>query len=360
MPEPPVLRQAPADDPRSVRRRRLLSRVLLVAGVALFVWIIRSVGWPAIAASLSRVGPVFGLLVILYSVAQVAFALGWWSVFEPRPPLSAFPKIFAVYLAGDAANALAPGNVAGEPLKVQWMRPSTGGPAALASVTIHKHADLLAQWVFVAAGVGIALVRYPMPLAARIAAVATTAGLGGLLAVMSWALPRGTYSPILRRLTRWKALERPLARWQDSVARTDDRISEYYRDHGARFFAAAGWCLLGWCGGLLETWIVLRLIAPGAGWAEAAAVEGLAMTLNNVFLFIPARIGSAEGVRVAVFLLLGLTAGQGVAYGVVRRAREIAWIIPGVFILLAREGRFARRGPGASDAADILPGEAGR
>ena len=38
--------------------------------------------------------------------------------------------------------------------------------------------------------------------------------------------------------------------------------------------------------------------------------------------------------RVGVFLLLGLSAAQGAAYGVARRARELLWLIPGLVVLL--------------------------
>jgi hypothetical protein len=78
------------------------------------------------------------------------------------------------------------------------------------------------------------------------------------------------------------------------------------------------------------------LLAPREGWATAVAIESMAMVLNTMLLFIPARIGSAEGIRAGVYVLVGLTAAQGVAYGLVRRARELLWIMPGLVILLKR------------------------
>jgi hypothetical protein len=81
---------------------------------------------------------------------------------------------------------------------------------------------------------------------------------------------------------------------------------------------------------------VLRLLSPSAGWFEAIAVESLAMLLNTFLLFIPARIGTAEGVRTALFVLVGLSAAQGIAYGLVRRARELLWLVPGIIVLLKR------------------------
>ena len=337
---------APAAEPVSGRRR---SRPLLAAGglvlVAAIFWF---VGWPAIAANVQRVGGWFFFLVAIYAFAQAAFALGWWVLFE-RAARPRFRELFGVYLAGDAANSLAPGNVAGEPLKVHLLRGETGAGAALASVTIHKHADLVAQWLFIAIGVTVALVRYPLPFAASMAAIIATAGLGGLLAVMSWALPRGTYAPVLRRLARWRPLARRIERLHDGASRVDKRIAAFYSESPGRFAISATWCFLGWCGGLLETWIVLRLLSPGSGWAAAFAIEGLSMTLNNVFLFIPGRIGSAEGIRMGVFVLLGLPAAQGAAYGLLRRGRELAWTVPGVL----RMFRSSAAGPTGRRAAKL-------
>jgi hypothetical protein len=91
--------------------------------------------------------------------------------------------------------------------------------------------------------------------------------------------------------------------------------------------------------------VILRLLAPTEGWTTAVAVETLAMILNSLLVFLPGRIGSAEGVRVGVFVLLGLPAAQGAAYGLVRRGRELIWILPGSALLLSRYGgRLGRLG----------------
>lgn len=326
----------PSEAPPASRRRAFGGReaariALLLAGFAVFAVLFRSVGWPAIASNLARIGGWFALLVLLYAAAQAAFALGWWVIFEPsRRP--GFARLFGVYLAGDSFNYLAPGGVAGEPLKARMLLGAARTGEAIGSLTIHKHADLAAQWIFVSLGVGAALWRFPMPLAARMAALAGAAGLGVLLGLMSWGLRRGTYSPVVRLLARWKPLARRLDRFHMPARDLDGRIRDFYRLQRGRYAAAMGWCFLGWCGGLLETYLILRLLSPGSGWIAAFAVEALAMTLNNMLIFIPARIGSAEGIRVGVFLLLGLGAGPGAAYSLARRGRELAWVVPGLLV----------------------------
>lgn len=328
--------------------KRALRLGLLLAGLGLVVWILRAVGWPAIASNLARIGVEWFLgLSALYGLSLLAFVIGWWLVIDPRPPLRALPGLFAAYLAGGATNYLTPIRVAGEPLKVHLIRDRTGAGPAVASLTIHKHADVFAQWLFISIGVCLALFRFSLPLAARLLAVAGAAGLGAALLLMTWALRRGTYSPILRQLSRWKALGSRLERYRVPAQALDTRIRDFYAAHPSRFLAATAWCLLGWCGGWLETYLLLRLLSHSSAWGTALAIETLAAAFNNMLIFMPGRVGGAEGVRVGVFLLLGLPAAQGVAYSLVRRGRELVWVLPGLLVILKHQAGRLRVQPSA-------------
>src|SRR5512134_1877050 len=314
-------------------RARHARVVLFVAGVALAIVLVWRTGWPAIQANLASIGWWFFGLTALYLLAEIAFVLGWRSVMEPQPPLSSLPELLRIYLVGNALNYIAPGSVAGEPVRISMLRHRMETPAAIASVTIFKHAHLLSQAFFVASGLGVAVVYFELPRGVRWAALASLGILCGLLVLMTWGLQKGTFGPILTFLSRFKPLAMKLGHYREGAHHLDDLIRRFYARRRPHFFTAAGWCLLGWCGGLLETYFVLRLLGTGRGWETACAAESLAMLLNNIFLFVPGRVGTAEGVRAGVFALLGMSVPTGVAYGLVRRAREILWIIPGLVLL---------------------------
>jgi uncharacterized protein (TIRG00374 family) len=328
---------APTPSPRreAPRSRAAIRAVLLAAGILVAILLFRAVGWPAITANLERIGAGrFFFIAAIYVFTQCASAVGWWLVIEPLPAASRLPALFAVYLAGDSVNYLAPGGVAGEPVKTRLLGQRTGMGVALASLTVHKQADLVAQCAFVSLGVAYAVWRFPMPLAARAAAIAGAAGLVALLLLLTWAMRRGTYRPILRRLSTWKPLSARLERYQRHAEATDGMIRSFSSAHRSRYLLAVVLGFLGWCGGMLETYLILRWLSPSADWGTAFAVEALAMTLNNMLLFVPGRVGSAEGVRAAVFVLLGMPAALGVAYALVRRGRELVWVIPGILVLI--------------------------
>jgi glycosyltransferase 2 family protein len=319
----------PSEERRALRARQI-QFVLAAAGVALAALLVWRTGWASVQANLAAIGWRFFGLTALYLAAEIAFVLAWRAVMEPRPPLSSLPELLRIYLVGNSLNYLAPGSVAGEPVRARMLRGRLETSSAIASVTIFKHAHLLSQAFFVATGLSVALVSFDLPAAARWSAGASLVVLCGLLVLMTWALQKGSFGPIISGLARFRPLSKRLERFREPAFALDDVIRRFYAHRHVDFLFAAGWALVGWCGGLLETYLVLRMLAPGRGWETAFAVESLAMLLNNMFLFVPGRAGTAEAVRTGVFVLLGMPASTGVAYGLVRRTRELLWVLPGL------------------------------
>jgi uncharacterized membrane protein YbhN (UPF0104 family) len=340
-------------------RARYARAVLFLAGVALAVVLVWRTGWTDVQANLALIGWRIFALAALYLAAEIAFALGWRSVMDPRPPLSSLPYLLRIYLVGNTLNYLYPGSVAGEPVRVNLLRERMGTQRAIAAMWIFKHAHLLSQSFFVAVGLGIAVIFFDLPNGVRWAAVASLALLCGLLILVTWGLQKGSFEPIVAWLCRFKPLAKRLAHHRDGARELDEQIRRFYVHSRPHFFAAAGWCFLGWCGGLLETTIVLRLFGTGRGLGTAWAAESLAMLLNNLFLFVPARVGTAESIRTGVLALLGLPASTGVAWGLVRRGRELLWVAPGLVMLGHHASETSLREEVEEEAKVASSGQAG-
>jgi uncharacterized protein (TIRG00374 family) len=325
---------------------------LLLAGVAVTGWILWTVGLAALASNLSMIGTRVLVLIALYLFAQLAFMVAWWVLMDSEVRAGGFLKLFGVYLAGDTINYVVPsGNLGGEAVKAYLMQEQLGFGRALTSIVIHKHAELVAQWILLVGGLAICFTYYELPSLVTVASAVIVVGLGGSLLLMTWVLKSGTISPMLRWLADWRPLASYLQTHQLAADALASRIRAFYEDQWRCFLVATGWCLIGWCGGLLETYLVLQILSPAEGWRTVVAIETMAMVFSMLFVFVPARLGSAEGVRVGVFLLLGLPAAEGVAYGVVRRVRELAWLLPGLVVLWKRHlGWFTPREPGTHKA----------
>jgi uncharacterized protein (TIRG00374 family) len=315
-------------------QRRGLRILLFVVGLGVLGALAALVGWGPIAENLARIGPLYFLvLVALCGAAQIAFCLGWWCIVGRPHPMS-FGELFGTYLAGDSVNYFSA--VGGEPVKAHILDPKMGFGPAFATIWVHRNADVLSQWAFLVVGAIVTLTHFDLPGVVRWLVIAGLIVLGGLAIGFTGLQSRGFFGAFFRVLTKVPILAKRLQHLEEHAHAVDEKIRVYYHreEHKTQFAWAVLWGFIGWCGGLFETWIVLRLMSPDHGFASAYAVEALAMILNSVLIFIPAKIGSAEGIRVAVAAVLGLTPAQGAAYALVRRAREIIWVIPGFVILL--------------------------
>jgi uncharacterized protein (TIRG00374 family) len=328
---PPASSPAAADKRRS--GRRALRIFLFAIGVGVLAAILAVVGWRPVAANLEMIGWWFPVLVLLYAFVELAFAYGWKVIIGRRRdgPVT-FAETFAAYLASSSVNYFTA--VGGEPIRASLLAGKIGYSRALATATVHRHAEMTSQFIYLLLGAGLTLAHFHLPALLRWAALGSLVLFGAVILWMTIALRRGAFGALLDRVARGPL--KSLTRFRTAAGKLDERIGEIYQRRQEHFLESVAWCFPGWCGGILETYIIMRLLSPKAGFFEAVAVETLAMLVNTALFFIPARIGTAEGVRAALWVMVGFTAAQGIAYGLVRRAREIVWLIPGVVVLLKR------------------------
>jgi hypothetical protein len=72
-----------------------------------------------------------------------------------------------------------------------------------------------------------------------------------------------------------------------------------------------------------------------ASLVAATIIEALGTGVRFATFFVPASLGTLEGAYAAAFTAFGWTAGDGLAFSLVRRARQLVWIGIGLAILVA-------------------------
>lgn len=320
--------------------RPWLQPLLILVGILGLVWLWGRIGWPAIQENIALIGMWFFALVVLFLLAQMAFMAGWWVLIGSRMRRIGFWRMFGVYLVGDSINYfIPPANLTGEPMKAHLLSKSVGFCRSATSIMVHKHAEIVAQVVFLSLCLSIAVGQFALPTGLRIAALGLAGGMGIFVVAVFWILKRRALGIVLRGLVKIGIKPEHLDPQSHATASLDRWLARFYKTRMPVFYWATFWCLLGWCGGLLETYLVLQWLSANPTLGTAVAVESLAMVLNSLVFFIPGRVGSAETVRIAVFSVLGLPAAQGAVYSMIRRGREVAWTIPGLLILLAMKTR---------------------
>jgi hypothetical protein len=82
----------------------------------------------------------------------------------------------------------------------------------------------------------------------------------------------------------------------------------------------------------------------------ATIVESLGSGVRFATFLVPASLGPLEAANAAAFAALGLGAEVGLAFSLIRRARQAVWIAIGVAVLVLMR-RSAGRAPVATDSA---------
>jgi hypothetical protein len=97
--------------------------------------------------------------------------------------------------------------------------------------------------------------------------------------------------------------------------------------------------------GVLETMVILWVLDMPVGVGTAAVIEALGSGVRFASFLVPGSMGVLEGANAGIFAALGLGAGGGLAFTLVRRARQIVWIGLGLLVLVGARVQAMSAGP---------------
>jgi glycosyltransferase 2 family protein len=315
---------------------RLLRLALLLLGVGVLVALVLQQDPATVFASIRRLSWGF-LVVLVFPVAAVMFfdTLGWrYAFLRDQVPLAV---LLRVRLAGEAFNLVTPtAALGGEVVKAWLLRDRVALESSVPSVIIAKTTITVAQGVFLLIGIGLAALTlagstllHAMELLLAVEVVA--------LGLFIHAQTRGLVGRSARLLARLGI--RGLGR-NGAVARVDAALVEFYRREPRRLGLSIGYHLVAWLLGSLETWLILLFLDLPVSLATATVIEAFGTGIRFATFLVPASVGAQEGGYVVTFLALGLSTVDGLAFGLVRRLRELVWIAMGLLIFAVM-----RRGP---------------
>ena len=313
---------------------RALRIVYLVAGLGLLAAVLIGVDLAAAGGWLGRMGFAgVASVIAVYALIFTCDSASWWLILAgARLEGGWLGRLWVVRLIGEAFNAIIPAaSLGGEPVKALLLkrRYGVGYGEAAASLVMAKTINLIGLIVFSAGGLIVMLgdgayaTEYAEVAGAGLAALA--AGVLGFFAVQRW----GVASRLAARL----AARRPGGRIETALGHLqsiDQRFVDFYHRRPGRFAAALGLVLSSWMLGALELYVILDFLGRPITPAEAWITESVLQLVRAGSFFIPASLGVSE---VGFVVLVGALTGQpplGLAAALMRRARELLWIVAGV------------------------------
>ncbi len=305
-------------------------RLVLLGGGALgLLALVFHLGAGSIAAALSRV-PWWAFLTIcvLYGASLGVDALAWqWTI--PRRSMP-FPQLLAARCASEAVGALTILPVVGaEGIKAWLLRYRLPYDDSIPSLILAKSAEVVGQTLLLVVGVLVAwvagVVGSPLFLAMGSWLLIQGLAVGGFLAVQMAGLVGKA-----GRLLSWAGGARIIHAQQ-----LDDTLRRFYRADWQRFLLSCGLQFAGGLLGVVEALLILRSLDLPASLVTATVVDVLWSAVRFATFFVPANLGPLEGAGAGVFQLLGFGASAGLAFTLIRRARQVVWIGLGVIVLVS-------------------------
>jgi uncharacterized protein (TIRG00374 family) len=325
---------------------RAIKTVCLLLGAALLGVLVYRVGAEPILETLGRLAWwQFVLVCLPYALTMAADTLGWRFAFaRDRAP---FWRLYGARLAGEALNVVtAVGAVGGEAAKAWLVRRDVSYEESVPSVVIAKTTITIAQALFLV--LGLAVAWGALPPGSEI-----LRGMLWLLLIEVLAVGGFVAAQVSGLVARGGRLLRFFGVVSDTgSAETLDRaLRDYYRRDWRRLALSIGFHLLGWLLGVVEAMVVLWALGVDAPVAVATLIEALGSGVRFATFLVPASLGPFEAANAGAFAALGFGAGAGLAFSLVRRARQAVWVVVGIVALLAMRWAARREAAEAPRAA---------
>lgn len=303
----------------------MVRALLLLAGVALLVYLVVDLGPREIFALLVQIGWGFLGIAAVYALHQAARARALCLAIS-APGAVALRDAFFIRLSGEAVQFLtSTGPFLAEPSKAlllgrRGLSKIEGFAATIAEYLAYMFvsATMLAgaAWYLISQGD----LSPAMHTAARVLFISSTA----FLLVSAVAISRRIYliGGVVQRLGRLPGIGHRLRVEAGTVRQMEDLLLGVLRDRPGRFahmllIEAIAHALL-----VVELWWILRMTEVASGAGTALVLESANKFTGFAFFFIPGQIGAAEGVNVVLFQALGLSSVAGIGVALARRVRS--------------------------------------
>lgn len=314
--------------------------MVAVAGLVLFFYAVRSVGFSEVANGIRRLGFGFLALLLFSAIREAVRALAWIQCLE-EPSRLAFGEAFAARISGDALGNLTPlGALVSEPAKAVYVRTHVPLGEGLASVAIENLLYSFSVAFVIVAGTISLLFNFDIPPALRTVSVIGIGVLVALVVAILWVIrvqPRmvtGTLGwlqalPLGHRLASTRL---------GGVAAIEDQILTFASRHRDRLPGILFLQAIFHVVGVAEVYVTIAFISPAGPPTLLAAfiLESVNRLITVAFKFVPLRLGVDEAGTGLVTRVLQLGTAIGVTMAIVRKARILFWSAIGLAFLVRR------------------------
>lgn len=313
------------------------SWIAFLAGLTVFVLLVGYYGIGDIAAALAVAG-VSGLALVaaVHILPLAAEAMGWRFLFDPAEQPNFRTLLWARWIGESVDNLLPAAGVGGDLVRIRlFTKIGIPGSVVAASLIADLTLTLVTLMAFTLLGLTLLAsyvasdgIMLPVLLSVLVGILLT----GGFYV----AQQRGLFGALARLVQNFVG---PLdARVLDSADAVDEQGRRIYARR-MDVLRSIVWLSAAWTLGVLEVSVALWLLGHKVSFLDAFLIESLVQGVRAAAFLIPGALGVQEGGFLLVGTLLSLPAEGALALALMRRARELAFGIPGIVAWQCFEAR---------------------
>ena len=319
----------------------MIRLVFLAAGVVVLGGLLWHIGLFRIWETVERVGLVaFCMILAPFLVVYLLDTHGWSLTLGPWAKRVGYVRLFMVRMAGEAINATTPtAMLGGEPMKAYLLtRYEVPMVEGLASVVTAKTIMTLAQILYMVLGLSATLwlvggTEYSV-LVAFVSVGLLGFGVFLFLVVQRYGIGRG----LLTVTDTCRIRSQRLEVYRPRLLELDRTIRTFYGQRRRTFFLSMGVHFTAWLTELFEVYAILYFLGAEVGWLSSLSIAAMTALIKGSVSFVPGGLGVQEGGYLVFLMALGYGEVTGITFAVIRRIREILWILIGlVFLAVLRD-----------------------
>ena len=314
----------------------MIRLVFLAAGVVVLGGLLWHIGPFRIWETVEGVGPVaFCMILVPFLVVYLLDTYGWSLTLGLWAKRVGFVRLFMVRMAGEAINATTPtAMLGGEPMKAYLLtRYEVPMVEGLASVVTAKTIMTLAQILYMVLGLSATLwlvggTQYNV-LVAFVSLGLLGFGVFLFLVVQRYGIGRG----LLTVADTCRIRSQRLDAYRPRLLELDRTIRIFYGQRRRTFFLSMGVHFAAWLTELFEVYAILYFLGVEVGWLSSLSIAAMTALIKGSVSFVPGGLGVQEGGYLVFLMALGYGEVTGLTFAVIRRIREILWILIGLLFL---------------------------
>ncbi len=318
---------------------KLLRRLFTGLGVSVFIYLIYRMGWQNILDNIAHFGVWFAVILLLQMVWVVMQATSWYiiqsSLFH-RAQLLFFVRLKII---GDTMNTVLPtANLGGDAMRAILIKPRIPLKEGIAGIMVDKTVESIGGVLFMACGILITILFFPIPQALVTPAVICLLVLLVAIVLLIFFQFRGFYCSAMKFFGWIPVVRRSLLKKEEALRTLDKNMRQLYLRGGVNIPLAIGLHFMARVVGVLEVVIVLRVLGQPVGFLGAWFISAAVTFANTILFIVPGHWGVQEGMYVLVLKTMYFSGSVGLSLAVIRRIRRIFLLGLGLLLLHLEKG----------------------